>query len=117
MDYEQVFHSAVERIRGEGRYRVFCDLARQAGAFPRARRYANPDAEPHPVAVWCSNDYLGMGQHPVALDVLSIKELVRQRSAAQMNPTRVNSILYENEELLELGVADVDRIRIERVKL
>ena len=60
---------------------------------------------------------LRFSRDPVALDVLSIKELVRQRSAAQMNPTRVNSILYENAELLELGVAEVDRIRIERVKL
>jgi 5-aminolevulinate synthase len=68
MDYEQVFQSAVERVRGEGRYRVFCDLARQAGAFPRARRYAEPDAAPHPITVWCSNDYLGMGQHQVVLD-------------------------------------------------
>src|ERR687892_1723535 len=68
MDYEQVFRSAIERIRGEGRYRVFCDLARQAGAFPRARRYAKPDAESHAVTVWCSNDYLGMGQHPVVID-------------------------------------------------
>jgi len=60
---------------------------------------------------------LRFSRDPVALDVLSIKELARQRSAAQMNPTRVNSILYENAELLELGVAEVDRIRIERVKL
>jgi len=60
---------------------------------------------------------LRFSRDPVALDVLSIRELVRQRSAAQMNPTRVNSILYENAELLELGVAEVDRIRIERVKL
>jgi 5-aminolevulinate synthase len=68
MDYERVFKGAVERIRGEGRYRVFCDLARQAGAFPHARRYPAPDAEPHAVTVWCSNDYLGMGQHPVVLE-------------------------------------------------
>jgi len=60
--------------------------------------------------LWFSRD-------PVALDVLSIRELVRQRSAAEMNPARVNSILYENAELLELGVAEVDRIRIERVKM
>ena len=67
MDYERVFRGAVERIRGEGRYRVFCDLARQAGGFPHARRYPAPDAEPRPITVWCSNDYLGMGQHPVVL--------------------------------------------------
>jgi 5-aminolevulinate synthase len=68
MRYEQVFRHAVERIRGEGRYRVFCDLARHAGAFPRASRYVDADAAPHAVTVWCSNDYLGMGQHPLVLD-------------------------------------------------
>jgi 5-aminolevulinate synthase len=68
MDYEEVFQRAVDRIRGEGRYRVFCDLARQAGAFPRARRYGQADADPQPITVWCSNDYLGMGQHPVVLE-------------------------------------------------
>ena len=60
---------------------------------------------------------LRFSRDPVALDVLSIKELVRQRSAAQMNPARLNTILYENAELLELGVAELDRISIERVKL
>src|SRR5919106_1211663 len=68
MDYERVFKGTVARIRAEGRYRVFCDLARQAGAFPRAKRYPAPDAIPDPITVWCSNDYLGMGQHPVVLD-------------------------------------------------
>ena len=68
MDYEEQFRAAVARIRGEGRYRVFCDLEREAGAFPRARRYPSPDAAPAPVTVWCSNDYLGMGQHPVVLE-------------------------------------------------
>ena len=68
MDYEGRFRDAVARIRGEGRYRVFCDLAREAGAFPRARRYPQPDAAPEAITVWCSNDYLGMGQHPVVLE-------------------------------------------------
>jgi 5-aminolevulinate synthase len=68
MDYEGQFRDAVARIRGEGRYRVFCDLAREAGAFPRARRYQHPDASAGAVTVWCSNDYLGMGQHPVVLE-------------------------------------------------
>jgi len=68
MDYEGHFRTAVARIRGEGRYRVFCDLAREAGAFPRARRYTDPDAVAEAVTVWCSNDYLGMGQHPLVLE-------------------------------------------------
>jgi hypothetical protein len=60
---------------------------------------------------------LRFSRDPVALDVLSIKELARQRSAAQMNAARANSILYDNAELLELGVAEIDRINVERVKL
>ena len=67
MNYEQYFRDAVGRIRGEGRYRVFADLAREAGQFPKARHYGADQAEPRPVTVWCSNDYLGMGQNPLVL--------------------------------------------------
>ena len=67
MNYEDVFRQAVDRIRAEGRYRVFCDLAREAGRFPRARHYRAGD-EVREITVWCSNDYLGMGQNPIVLD-------------------------------------------------
>jgi 5-aminolevulinate synthase len=79
MDYEGHFRDAVARVRGEGRYRVFCDLAREAGAFPRAMRYPQPDAAAEPVTVWCSNDYLGMGQHPIVLQAAC--EAVRSMGA------------------------------------
>lgn len=65
MDYDARFRAAVDVVRNEGRYRVFADLARKAGDFPHAinRR----DGEEHPVVIWCSNDYLGMGQNPSAI--------------------------------------------------
>ena len=63
MDYEGFFKQRLDALRGEGRYRVFADLKRRCALFPRAFEH-RIGAE---VAVWCSNDYLGMGQHPVVL--------------------------------------------------
>jgi len=69
MDYSHFFKEKLDALRSEGRYRVFADLARRAGRFPLAESYDSLAAEP--VTVWCSNDYLGMGQHPAVLDAMA----------------------------------------------
>ncbi|ABQ70168.1 5-aminolevulinate synthase [Rhizorhabdus wittichii] len=63
MDYQRVFTQAIDRLHAEGRYRVFIDILRNKGMFPNARCFAGHNG-PKPVTVWCSNDYLAMGQHP-----------------------------------------------------
>ncbi len=62
MDYQQYFTSALDRLKAERRYRVFADIERVAGRYPEAVWHTPQGARP--ITVWCSNDYLGMGQHP-----------------------------------------------------
>jgi len=63
LDYNRIFTQAIDRLHAEGRYRVFIDILRNKGTFPNARCFAGHNG-PKPITVWCSNDYLSMGQHP-----------------------------------------------------
>jgi len=65
MNYEQKLSDALDTVKKEGRYRVFADVKRRRGAFPKADVFKGEAAKP--ITVWCSNDYLGMGQHPKVL--------------------------------------------------
>ena len=68
MDYDSIFKSAIDRLHSEGRYRVFIDILRNKGAYPNAHCFGGNG--PKPVTVWCSNDYLGMGQHPAVIEAM-----------------------------------------------
>ena len=69
MDYSAKLDAAINRLHEEGRYRTFIDIERRRGNFPHAV-WRRPDGEEQPITVWCGNDYLGMGQHPVVLDAM-----------------------------------------------
>ena len=69
VDYSRIFAQAIDRLHVEGRYRVFIDILRNKGAFPNARCFAGHNG-PKPITVWCSNDYLAMGQHPAVIGAM-----------------------------------------------
>ena len=66
MTYDEQLDAALNRLHQEGRYRTFIDIERKRGHFPHAL-WRKPDGSEQPITVWCGNDYLGMGQHPVVL--------------------------------------------------
>ncbi len=69
MDYTAQLDTALNRLHEEGRYRTFIDIERKNGQFPHAT-WRKPDGTEAPITVWCGNDYLGMGQHPVVLEAM-----------------------------------------------
>ncbi|MCZ4351400.1 5-aminolevulinate synthase [Roseovarius aestuarii] len=69
MNYSAKLDEAIGRLHEEGRYRTFIDIERRRGQFPHAT-WRRPDGSERPITVWCGNDYLGMGQHPVVLNAM-----------------------------------------------
>lgn len=105
MDYRGIFDDAVDALRSEKRYRVFADLERVAGDFPRAI-YRDSADNAREITIWCSNDYLGMGQHP---KVIAAMQETAGRIGAGAGGTR--NISGTNRPLVELerSLADLHR--------
>ena len=102
MNFEKYFEKELDGLKASGNYRVFADLERHRGQFPKAKRYHEEGISD--VTVWCSNDYLGMGQHP--LTITAMKEAI-DKCGAGAGGTRNISGTNHYHIKLEQELADL----------
>jgi 5-aminolevulinate synthase len=102
MDYKAAFEAAVGQVRSEGRYRVFADIKRHCGDFPRAT-WVSEQGE-REIVVWCSNDYLGQGQNPVVLEAMH--EAIDANGSGSGGTRNISGTTHYHVEL-ELELADL----------
>ncbi len=102
LDYDRIFKSAIERLHEEGRYRVFIDILRTKGNFPNAKCFGGNG--PKPITVWCSNDYLGMGQHPAVVEAM--ETALREVGAGSGGTRNISGNTHYHTEL-EAELADL----------
>ncbi|KQI68648.1 5-aminolevulinate synthase [Loktanella sp. 3ANDIMAR09] len=105
MNYDAALATAIDRLHAEDRYRTFIDIERTRGQYPHAV-WNKPDGSTQPVTVWCGNDYLGMGQHPV---VLSAMHEALDATGAGSGGTRNISGTTVYHKRLEAELADLHR--------
>ena len=103
MNYDQIFDQAIERLHSEGRYRVFIDILRNRGSYPNARCFAGHNG-PKPITVWCSNDYLAMGQHPKV--IAAMEEALHSVGAGSGGTRNISGNTHYHIEL-EKELADL----------
>ena len=105
VNYDQIFDQAIDRLHSEGRYRVFIDILRNKGAYPNARCFAGHNG-PKPITVWCSNDYLAMGQHPLVIEAM--EEALHDVGAGSGGTRNIGGNTHYHVEL-ESELADLHR--------
>ena len=103
MNYDKIFDAAIDRLHTEGRYRVFIDILRNRGAYPNARCFAGHNG-PKDITVWCSNDYLAMGQHPKV--IAAMEEALHNVGAGSGGTRNIGGNTHYHIEL-EAELADL----------